>query len=148
MSSRGSKSKKSKEPYNFDLKSQEREDWHEHKRMEREGDFVPTRIPPELIAKVIKHYGDYCFICGYPGKQEGGESLEIDHEWPERYGGEMDLDNLRPLCPRHHRMLGMKRTRNPFYLLSSLFSETETMPELAESDPGYSTLFLPDIQLR
>ena len=124
-----------------------RDKFKERKRRQKLGEMVPTRISAKLTEQVLKRYNYQCIICGYEGKRGHGIGLEIDHEIPEAMGGATDLDNLRPLCPQHHDILGMKRTRDPFYLLSDLLAGEEITPELQDPDPAYATLYIEDGQL-
>lgn len=43
--------------------------------------------------------------CAFPGCDTGFNNCEIHHLLPFELGGNTDLDNLLPLCSRHHHVI-------------------------------------------
>ena len=64
-----------------------------------------TYAPRQFMRRLI------CFIyptCVYPGCTVPSHECDLDHWIPFHLGGRTTLENLAPLCRRHHRMKGHK----------------------------------------
>lgn len=122
----------------------------EQKLREKYGYPKRTRFTTAFKKKVFELWGKYCFYCGFESSTPE-DSLELDHILPEALGGEHVPENVVPLCPRHHDAIGVKRGRDPFFILDAMFYEaTSTFggPEFAELDPAFSALYLIEQLLR
>jgi hypothetical protein len=54
--------------------------------------------------KVLEQHGRKCFIDGGPIPED--EPIEFHHIKPFSLGGSTTLDNIAPVCKRHHRTIG------------------------------------------
>jgi len=54
--------------------------------------------------KVLVQHGRRCFIDGAPISED--EPLEFHHIKPSSFGGPTTIDNIAPVCKKHHRTLG------------------------------------------
>ena len=54
--------------------------------------------------KVLQQHGRRCFVDGAPIPEE--EPVEFHHIKPFSEGGPTNLDNIAPVCKRHHRTMG------------------------------------------
>lgn len=53
---------------------------------------------------VLEHHGQRCFIDGEPIPED--ELIEFHHIKPFSFGGTTNVDNIAPVCKKHHRSLG------------------------------------------
>jgi len=122
----------------------------EQKIREKYGYPKRTRFTTKFKNQVFKLWGKSCYLCGFVSSTPD-DTLELDHLWPEALGGEHIPENVIPLCPRHHDALGVKRGRDPFFLLEALYYEANAFyggPEFAEFDPAFSALYIIENLLR
>ncbi|MCF7981163.1 MAG: HNH endonuclease [Pseudomonadales bacterium] len=54
--------------------------------------------------KILEQHGSRCFIDGEPFSDDA--SVEFHHIQPFAFGGPTTLDNIAPVCKKHHRSLG------------------------------------------
>lgn len=54
--------------------------------------------------KILEQHGRRCFIDGEPVSDD--EPIEFHHIRPFSFGGPTTIDNIAPICKKHHRSLG------------------------------------------
>ena len=54
--------------------------------------------------KVLEEHGRMCFVDGEPITED--ELIEYHHIIPFSSGGPTNLNNIAPVCKRHHRTIG------------------------------------------
>lgn len=61
----------------------------------------------ETVRKQFKK-PDFCYICGTDvnGVQSSGGNYELEHIWPQSYGGDSTVENLLPSCTHCNKAKG------------------------------------------
>ncbi|WP_335341719.1 HNH endonuclease signature motif containing protein [Pseudofrankia sp. EUN1h] len=64
-------------------------------------DLRHRRVPTPALARLVRHRDTRCV---YPGCAMPAVACDLDHTIARADGGRTALDNLGPLCRRHHVM--------------------------------------------
>jgi hypothetical protein len=57
--------------------------------------------PPKALADHVRARDR---VCAFPPCRKAADKCDLDHRLPFSQGGRTSVDNLQPLCPRHHEM--------------------------------------------
>lgn len=79
---------------------------------------------PDSVRKQFKRRPDYCYICGtsIDDKLADPPNYELEHIWPQSYGGNSIAENLLPSCihcnkDKSHMLLWQNADINSFVLM-------------------------------
>ncbi|MFA5032296.1 MAG: HNH endonuclease signature motif containing protein [bacterium] len=62
------------------------------------------QITEQEKAMVLSHHGNRCFIDGAPFEDD--EVIDFHHIKPYSRGGQTNIDNIAPVCKKHHSRIG------------------------------------------
>ena len=62
------------------------------------------QLNDEEKKKILEEHGRRCFVDGEPITEE--DPIEFHHIMPFSKGGPTILENIAPVCKRHHRTIG------------------------------------------